>query len=82
MNLQMAPSTVQETVTVTGESPLIDGRSAPSSGQHRSETVGGLPLNGRNWMDPTMLAAGARKNLSATRPAGAGTSSSISTARK
>jgi len=35
LNLQMAPSTVQETVTVTGEAPLIDLKNSSLGGKHR-----------------------------------------------
>jgi hypothetical protein len=73
VNLQMAPSTVQETVTVTGESPLIDTVSSSLGSNIDPRQLQELPLNGRNWIDLTMLAAGARQNLSSDTPmAGAG----------
>ena len=70
VNLQMAPSTVQETVTVTGESPLIDTVSSSLGSNIDPRQLQELPLNGRNWIDLTMLAAGARQNLSSDTPMG------------
>jgi hypothetical protein len=70
VNLQMAPSTVQETVTVTGESPLIDTVSSSLGSNVDPRQLQELPLNGRNWIDLTMLAAGARQNLSSDTPMG------------
>ena len=54
----MAPSTVQESVTVTGEAPLIETTSSSVCRQHRPGQMQELPLNGRNWMDLAMLAPG------------------------
>ena len=62
VNLEMAPSTVQETVTVTGEAPLIDITASRASGNVDPRQVQDLPLNGRNWMDLTTVAPGARGN--------------------
>ena len=70
VNLQMAPSTVQETVTVTGESPLIDTVNSSLGSNVDPRQLQELPLNGRNWIDLTMLAAGARQNLSSDTPMG------------
>ena len=58
----MAPSTVQETVTVTGEAPLVDTTSSTVGANIDPRQVQELPLNGRNWMDLTLLAPGARRN--------------------
>ena len=59
VNLQMAPSTVQESVTVTGEAPLIDVSSSTVSGNIDPRQMQELPVNGRNWQD--LVAAGAGK---------------------
>ena len=68
VNLQMAPSTVQESVTVTGESPLIDTTSSTPKGNVDPRQMQELPVNGRNWMDLTLLAPGSRSNAVAETP--------------
>jgi hypothetical protein len=62
VNLTMQPSTVQESVTVTGEAPLIDATSSTLSGNIDPRQMEDLPVNGRNWVDLTMLAPGSRVN--------------------
>jgi len=62
VNLQMAPSTVQESVTVTGEAPLVDTTTSTRSGNVDPRQMQELPLNGRNWMDLALLAPGSKRN--------------------
>src|SRR6266566_4521757 len=62
VNIQMEPSTVAETVTVTGESPLVDTTTSKVGGNIDPRQMQELPLNGRNWMDLSLLAPGARRN--------------------
>ena len=62
VNVQLAPSTVQETVTVTAAAPLVDTTSSTVGANIDPRQVQELPLNGRNWMDLTLLAPGARRN--------------------
>ena len=62
VDMQMAPSTVQETVTVTGEAPLVDTTSSTVGSNIDPRQMQELPINGRNWMDLTLLAPGARRN--------------------
>jgi hypothetical protein len=62
INVQMAPSTVQETVTVTGEAPLVDTTTSTVGANIDPRQMSDLPVNGRNWMDLTLLAPGARRN--------------------
>src|SRR5262245_550999 len=62
MNLVMMPSTVSESVTVTGEAPLVDVSSSHLGGNIDSRQLSELPVNGRNFLDLTMLAPGARAN--------------------
>src|SRR5881396_1789547 len=74
VNLQMAPSGVQETVTVTGEAPLIGTTNARVGGNIDPRQMQELPVNGRNWVDLTLLAPGSRQNaVSETPVAGQGT---------
>ena len=70
LNLQLSPSTVQESVTVTGEAPLIDTVSSTVGANVDPRQMQDLPLNGRNWIDLTMLAPGSRQNTSSDTPMG------------
>src|SRR5688572_25983764 len=60
LNLDLGVSGVQETVTVTGEAPLIDTTTSNIAGNIDPRQIQDLPINGRNWMDLTMLAPGSR----------------------
>ena len=62
VDVQMTPSSVQETVTVTGEAPLVDTTSSTVGANIDPRQMQELPINGRNWMDLTLLAPGARRN--------------------
>jgi len=62
VDVRLAPSGVQETVTVTGEAPLVDTRGSTVAANIDARQVEQLPINGRNWMDLTLLAPGARRN--------------------
>ena len=68
LNLQMAPSTVQETVTVTAEAPLIDVTASSVAANIDPKQMEELPLNGRNWQDLAMLAPGSRANAGGEAP--------------
>ena len=50
VNLQMSPSTIQETVTVTAEAPLIEVNTSSLGGNIDPAQVQELPVQGRNWM--------------------------------
>src|SRR5436309_9338347 len=58
INLQMAPGTVSETVTVTGESPLIDTVTYVMGGNVDPRQVQALPVMQRNCMGLALLARG------------------------
>src|SRR5688572_7042500 len=60
LNLQMAPSTVQETVTVTADAPLLNVTTSALGGNIDPRQVQELPVQGRNWMALAMLAPGSR----------------------
>ena len=68
LNLQMAPATLQESVTVTGEAPLINVTQSNIGSTVSAEQVENLPLNGRNWVDLTLLSPGSRQNFIAETP--------------
>ena len=68
VSLQMAPSGVQESVTVTGEAPLLDLTQSSLGGNIDPRQMQELPVNGRNWQDLAMLAPGSRANASGDSP--------------
>ena len=68
LNLQLAPSTVQESVTVTGEAPLIDTATSSLGTNVDPRQMQELPVNGRNWMDLTLLSPGSRANAVTETP--------------
>jgi len=68
LNLDMTVSGVQETVTVTGEAPLIEVTSSTVSGNIDPRQMSELPVNGRNWMDLSLLAPGSRSNAASEVP--------------
>jgi carboxypeptidase family protein/TonB-dependent receptor-like protein len=60
VDLQMSPSTIQETVTVTAEAPLIEVNTSELGGNIDPAQVQGIPVAGRNWLALAMLAPGSR----------------------
>src|SRR4030095_4172393 len=57
INIDMSPSTVEETITVTAEAPLV--QTAPAIGTAVSEEqLENLPLNGRHVANLAILAPG------------------------
>ena len=57
---QMKPGGVAETVTVTGEAPLVTTGSSTLGGNVEPRQVAELPVQGRNFMALAMLAPGSR----------------------
>ena len=68
VNFEMAPSTLQETVTVTSEAPLVETVSSALGGNIDTKQIKELPLNGRNWLELTLLAPGNRANAVTESP--------------
>src|SRR5258705_3962356 len=62
LNAQMKPSTVQESVKVTGEAPLIQTTSSTLAGNIDPRQTKDLPVNGGSWLDLSLLAPGNRSN--------------------
>src|SRR5688572_21649679 len=60
VNLQMSPSTVQETVTVSAEAPLLNVTTSSLGANINPEQVEELPVAGRNWLGLALLAPGSR----------------------
>ncbi|MBI2186188.1 MAG: carboxypeptidase regulatory-like domain-containing protein, partial [Acidobacteria bacterium] len=68
VNLQMAPSTVEVTVTVTAEAPLLETTTSSLGGNIDPRQVQELPVEGRNWMALALLAPGNRSMETGTQP--------------
>ena len=62
VSLQMSPSSVQESVTVTAEAPLLETTSSSMSANIDPRQMRELPVNGRNWQDLIAVVPGARFN--------------------
>jgi Carboxypeptidase regulatory-like domain/TonB dependent receptor len=68
LDFNMQVSSLQETVTVTGEAPLLESTTSTIATNIDPRQVLELPINGRNWMDLTMTSAGSRSNSSSEVP--------------
>jgi len=69
INMQMAVGGVAETVTVTGESPLVNTTTSNLGGNVDPRQVQELPVAQRNWMGLALLAPGSRTtSTSSTAP--------------
>ena len=62
LNFSLRVAAVAETVTVQGESPLVDTKKSELSGSVEQRQVEGLPVNGRDWLGLVSLVPGARGN--------------------
>jgi hypothetical protein len=66
--LSMKVAALAETVLVTSESPLIDLRSSQVAGNVDRRQMEALPINGRNWMELSLLVKGITANTVGSRP--------------
>ncbi|MQA28448.1 MAG: hypothetical protein GEU82_01220 [Luteitalea sp.] len=73
VELEMAPAALEEAVTVTGAAPFLDRIISTVGGNVDQRQMQELPLNGRNFVDLTMLAAGSRQNASTDELGASGT---------
>jgi hypothetical protein len=69
VNLQLAPGSLQENVTVTSEAPLVDTTMTRVAGNVDPRQMQELPVNGRNFLDLTIMAPGSRMNAVVDVPA-------------
>ncbi len=60
--LAMQVASLSETLTVTGEAPLVDVSSTQVSGNVDRRQMEELPLQGRNWMELAMQVKGITAN--------------------
>ena len=72
LSFTMKIATLQETITVAGESPLVETQKSELAGRVSATQVENLPLNGRNWLDLVALVPGARGNPGTIRAGFAG----------
>jgi carboxypeptidase family protein len=61
-------ATLQETVTVTGLSPLVDTSSSQVAGNIDRRQMEDIPLAGRNWMELALMVKGVTANNVDQRP--------------
>ncbi len=71
VSFTMKIATLSETLTVTGESPLVETKQSDLGGRVLTSQIEALPLSGRNWLELVSLVPGARGNPGTI---GAGTS--------
>jgi hypothetical protein len=64
----MKISVVRENVTVTGETPLIDVTSTQVAGNVDRRQMESMPLQGRNWLELSMLVKGITANNMTNNP--------------
>ena len=65
---QLQVASLSETLTVTGESPLVDITSTQVAGNVDRRQMEELPLQGRNWMELAMQVKGITANAVDTTP--------------
>ena len=66
VSLQLGPSSVQETVSVTAEAPLLDVSTSTLASNVDPRQMSELPVNGRDWTSLALLAPGNRTNAAGT----------------
>src|SRR2546426_1147752 len=62
VNFSLTVGAISEQVQVTGEAPQVDAFSSTLGGFVNSTTIRELPLNGRDWLQLTLLQPGALQN--------------------
>ena len=60
LDLKMAVANISETITVSGEAPLVDTTSSNIGANLDVRQMSTVPLNGRDWLSMTLAAPGAR----------------------
>jgi len=62
VNAAMKVAALEESVTVVGESPLVETTKSDLAGRVQQSQIEALPLSGRNWLELVSLVPGARGN--------------------
>lgn len=58
VDVTMSPATLRESITVTGEAPIVDTRTAVVSTSVTNAQIQDLPVASRRWVDLAMLTPG------------------------
>ena len=58
LNFELEIGTAQQEVTVTGEAPLVNTENSTLGGLVNEQQMADLPLNGRNYMDLSLMQPG------------------------
>jgi hypothetical protein len=66
--MQMSPSTVQETITVTAEAPLLNVSNSTIGANIDSQQMSELPVQGRDWTSLALIAPGNRTTAMGSVP--------------
>jgi outer membrane receptor protein involved in Fe transport len=72
LDFTLKVASVAETVTVQGESALVDTKKSELAGRVEQRQVEGLPVNGRDWLGLVALVPGARGNPGAIQAGSSG----------
>src|SRR5258706_5087574 len=72
LDFALKVASVAETITVQGESPLVDTKKSELSGRVEQRQVESLPVNGRDWLGLVSLVPGARGNPGAIQAGSSG----------
>jgi hypothetical protein len=70
LNFTLAVGSVTQSVTVEGGSPIVETSDAALGGLVNSQKIADLPLNGRNYIDLSLLEPGVAKNTNSVGTAG------------
>src|SRR5258708_7576715 len=62
VSLALTVATLEQKVTVTGDSQLVDTRSSQVAGNINRRQMEELPISGRNWMELSLLVKGGTAN--------------------
>ena len=73
VNFTMEVGTTQQEITVTGEAPLVNTENSTLGGLVNEHQIVDLPLNGRNYMDLSLMQPGVTKDLNNGQYQGAST---------
>ena len=72
LNFSLQVGSVSQSVTVEGGAPLVETTSSEIGGLVNSKEIEDLPLNGRNYIDLSLLQAGVTNSLNSTGTNGFG----------
>jgi len=70
LNFTLEVGAIEQTISVTGELPLVNTTSGSLGSLVSEERVADLPLNGRNYIDLTLLQPGIQQNKNINAQAG------------